>query len=61
MLALATAAHGQDSTQILIFLAAVGAAIFWRSLIKVGLALIVILFAVLLVAGSSTLLQDLHL
>lgn len=55
MLALATAAHGQDPSQILIILAAVAAAIFWRGLIKVGLALIVILFALLMITSVSDL------
>jgi hypothetical protein len=61
MLALATAAHGQDPSSILIILAAVAAAIFWRGLIKVGIALVVILFLVLLVTGTSALFQDLRL
>jgi hypothetical protein len=61
MLALATAAHGQDPTHILIILAAVGAAIFWRALIKIGLALVIIGFFILLITGASELLRGLHL
>ena len=62
MLALATAIHGQgSSSSILIILAAVAAAIFWRGLIKVGLALVVILFVVMLVTGASAFFQELRL
>lgn len=59
MLALATAAHGQDPSSTLIILAAVAAAIFWRGLIKIGIALVVILFVILLVTGTSALFHDL--
>jgi hypothetical protein len=61
MLALATAVHGQGPSSILILLAAVVAAIFWRVLIKVGIALIVILFAVLMITGASAFLHELRL
>jgi len=62
MLALASAIHGQgSSSSILIILAAVAAAIFWRGLIKVGLALVVILFVVMLVTGASAFFQELRL
>ena len=61
MLALATAVHGQDPSSILILLAAVAAAIFWRVLIKVGLALVVILFAVMMITGVSAFFQELRL
>ncbi|HLH82631.1 MAG TPA: hypothetical protein VKV38_05160 [Trebonia sp.] len=64
MLALTAAAHGQDPTQILVILAAIAAALFWRVLLKVALALVVILFAILLVRvfhGESVLFQDLRL
>jgi hypothetical protein len=60
MLALATAVHGQDPSSILIILAAVAAAIFWRVLIKVGLALVVILFAVMMITGMSAFFQELR-
>lgn len=60
MLALATAAHGQDPSSILIVIAAIAAAIFWRGLIKFGIALIVILLAVLLITGTSALFHDLR-
>jgi len=61
MLALAAAAHGQDPAQTLIILAAVAAAILWRALLKIALALIVILFVVLLSRGVSVFLHDLRL
>jgi hypothetical protein len=61
MLALAAAAHGQDPAQTLIILAAVAAAIFWRALLKIALALIVILFVLLLSRGVSVFLHDLRL
>jgi len=62
MLALASAAHGgQDSGLVLVLIAAVGVAIFWRSLIKVGIALIVVLFAVLLVAGTAAFIHGIQL
>jgi hypothetical protein len=61
MLALATAAHGQDSTQILIILAAVAAAIFWRSLLKIGLAVVMIGFFLLLITSAAALIHGLHL
>lgn len=61
MLALAAAAHGQDPAQTLIILAAIVAAIFWRALLKIALALIVILFVVLLSRGVSVFLHDLRL
>jgi hypothetical protein len=61
MLALATAAHGQDPNHILIVLAAVGAAIFWRSLLKIGLALVIIGFFLLLITGAAGVIHGLHL
>jgi hypothetical protein len=61
MLALAAAAHGQDPAQTLIILAAIAAAFFWRALLKIALALIVILFVVLLSHGASVFLHDLRL
>ena len=61
MLALAAAAHGQDPTHTLIILAAIAAAVFWRALLKIALALIVILSVVLLSRGVSVFLHDLRL
>ena len=61
MLALAAAAHGQDPTQTLIILAAIAAAVFWRALLKIALALIVILSVILLSRGVSVFLHELRL
>lgn len=61
MLAVATAAQGQDHTQILIILAAIVLAIFWRAAIKLGLALAVVAFIVLLVKGDLALVHGLRL
>ena len=61
MLALATAAHGQDPSTTLISLAAIAAAIFWRGLIKVGIALVIILFAVLMITGLHAVYQEIRL
>ena len=53
MLAVATAAHGQHSTQILIILAVLGAVIFWRSLLKIGLAIVIVGIFLLLITGAA--------
>ena len=54
MLALASAAHGgQDPTEILIIVAAVGVAVFWRVLLKVALPVILVLLVILSVTGVS--------
>ncbi len=61
MLAVATAAHGQDPSQILIILAAIAAAVFWRGLLKIGIALIIILFAMLMITGMSAVFHEIRL
>jgi hypothetical protein len=58
MLAVVTAAHGQDPSHVLIILAAIAAAVFWRGLIKIGIALIIILFALLMITGMSAVLHE---
>ncbi len=59
---LGAAAQGsQSSGLVLVLIAAVGAAIFWRGLIKFGLALIVVLFAVLLVASTAAFIHGIQL
>ena len=60
MLAVAAAAHGQDHTQILIILAAIALAMFWRAAIKIALALLVVAFVVVLVKGDTTLIHGLR-
>jgi hypothetical protein len=61
MLALATAVHSQGPTQILIILAAAAAVIFWRALIKIGIALVIIGFFLLLITEAAALIHGLHL
>ena len=64
MLALASAAVAQGSQSsglVLVLIAAVSVAIFWRGLIKIGLALIVVLFAVLLVASTAAFIHGIQL
>ncbi len=51
MLALATASQGQNPTLILIIIAAVVVAAFWRTILKVGIAAVIIGLAFLLVSG----------
>lgn len=61
MLALANAAHGgQDPTITLLIVAAVGAAIFWRSLLRVALPVILVILAVLFVTGASAVIHDIR-
>jgi hypothetical protein len=61
MLALATAAHsGHDPTGIFVLVAAAAAAIFGRSLLKVALPVILVTLVILLIAGASTVIHDLH-
>jgi hypothetical protein len=62
MLALAAAAQGgPNSTLALVLIAAVGVAVFWRGLIKIGLALIVVGFAVLLVISTTAIIHGIQL
>jgi hypothetical protein len=60
MLAVAAAAHGQDHTQILLILAAIALAMFWKAALKIGLALIVVGFVVVLVKGDTTIIHGLR-
>ena len=61
MLALATAARsGLDSAQILTVLAVVSAAIFWRTLFRVAFPVILVILAVLLITGASTVIDDIR-
>jgi len=64
MLALASAAAAQGSQGsglVLVLIAAVSVAVFWRSLVKIGLALIVVLFAVLLVVSTTAVIHGIQL
>jgi hypothetical protein len=60
MLALATASPGQNPTLILIIIAAVIVAAFWRAILKVGIAAIIIGFAFLLVTSLLDILHGLQ-
>ena len=57
MLALSQAPQGQNPTLILILIAAVVVAAFWRMVLKIGIAAVIIGFVFLLVSG---LLEILH-
>ena len=59
--AVAAAQGGQNPAFVLILIAAVGVAVFWRSLVKVGLALVVVLFAVLLFVSMAAVIHGIHL
>jgi hypothetical protein len=60
MLALATAAQGRSPTLILIIIAAVAVAAFWRPILKVGIAAVLIGFAFLFVSGLLEVAHALH-
>jgi hypothetical protein len=60
MLALASAPQGQNSTLILIIIAAVAVAIFWRTILKIGIAAVMIGFVFLLLTGLLDIAHGLH-
>jgi len=60
MLALATASQGQNPILIVIVIAAVVVAVFWRAILKVGMAALVIGFMFLLVNGLLDVVHALH-
>ncbi|HEX9040404.1 MAG TPA: hypothetical protein VF838_05180 [Trebonia sp.] len=60
MLALASASQGQDSTLIVVVIAAVVVAVFWRTILKVGIAAVIIGFIFLLIAGLLDVLHALR-
>jgi hypothetical protein len=59
MLALASASHGQNPL-VLIIIAAVVVAAFWRAIVKIGIAALIIGFVFLLVTGMLDILHALH-
>lgn len=62
MLAVAAAAHGgYIPIQVLILFAAVALAMFWRPVVKVGVALIIIVVALVIIKGDLAILHFLHL
>lgn len=60
MLALASAAQGHNPTFILLIIAAVVVVAFWRTILTIGIAAIVIGFVFLLVTGLLETVQSLH-
>jgi hypothetical protein len=60
MLALAIGPPGPNQTLVLIIVAAVILAIFWRIILKAGIAILIIGFAFLLVTGVLDLAHRLH-
>jgi hypothetical protein len=61
MLALASAAHGGVAqSEALFIIAAVVVAAFWKALIKIGLAVLVIGSLILLFSGASALVHGVH-
>jgi hypothetical protein len=60
MLALAPASQGLNSTLILIVIAAVIVAAFWRFILKIGIAAIIIGFLFLLVTSLLDILHGLN-
>lgn len=62
MLALMAAAHSGASTDEMMFIvAAVAVAAFWKALVKVGLAVLVIGALILFFSGASALAHGLHM
>jgi hypothetical protein len=60
MLALASASQGQSPTLALILIAAVIVAVFWRTVLKIGIAAAIIGFVFLLVSSLLEILHGLH-
>jgi Na+-transporting NADH:ubiquinone oxidoreductase subunit NqrB len=60
MLALATASPGQNSTLVIVIVAAVAVVVFWRTILKVGIAAVIIGFLFLFIAGLLDVMHGLH-
>lgn len=60
MLALASASPGQNPTLIIIIIAAVVIAAFWRTILKVGISAVIIGFVFLLITGLLDIIHSLH-
>jgi hypothetical protein len=60
MLALVAASQGQNPILVVIVIATVVVAVFWRAILKVGIAALVIGFMFLLVSGALDVLHVLH-
>ena len=52
MLALASASQGLNPTLVVLIIAAVVVAAFWRAIVKVGIAAIIVGFLFLVVSGA---------
>jgi hypothetical protein len=60
MLALALAPPAQNPTFIFIIIAAVVVAVFWRTILKIAIAAVIIGFVFLLVTGLLDIVHGLH-
>ena len=60
MLALATVVQGLNPALVLIIIAAVVTALFWRLIVKIGIAAMIIGFVFLLVSGLLDILHGLR-
>lgn len=60
MLALASASQGQNPTLVIILIAAVVAAVFWRTVLKIGIAAVIIGFVFLFATGLLDVVHGLH-
>jgi hypothetical protein len=60
MLALASAQQGQNPTLVLFLIVVVAVAIFWRAILAIGIAAIIVGFVFLLVTISLDILHGLH-
>lgn len=60
MLALASASQGQNSTLVVLIIAAVVVAVFWQILLRIGIAAMIIGFVFVLVSGLLEILHTLR-
>lgn len=60
MLALASASQGLNPTLVLLIITAVTVAVFWRFLIKVGIAVLIIGFIFVFVSAVLDILHGVH-
>ena len=60
MLALASAPPGQNPALVLIIIAAVVVAVFWQTILKIGIAALIIGFVFVLITGLLEIVHGLH-
>jgi hypothetical protein len=60
MLALASAQQGQNPTLVLFLIAVVAVAVFWRAILAIGIAAIIVGFVFLLVTIWVDIIHGLH-